>query len=301
MFDNICIIGCGLIGSSILRSINKNNLSKKTTVYDKSKEVLSFVKKEKLSEYIFNDIKLAVKDSDLIIISTPLSAYKEILLGIKDNLKKGSILTDTGSVKKEINKIIENFNLQDISWIASHPIAGTEESGPESGFAELFKDRWSIISPSEKSKEDQIAKLKSFWEALGSKVKIMNIKDHDYILSLTSHLPHLIAYNIVKTAINYDEKFKEEIIKYSAGGLRDFTRIASSNPTMWRDIFLDNNDNILKVLDHFSENINEFKKAISEKNGEKLLKIFSSTKNIRKEIVRAGQDTSKPDFGRKKD
>ena len=201
MFDNICIIGCGLIGSSILRSINKNNLSKKTTVYDKSKEVLSFVKKEKLSEYIFNDIKLAVKDSDLIIISTPLSAYKEILLGIKDNLKKGSILTDTGSVKKEINKIIENFNLQDISWIASHPIAGTEESGPESGFAELFKDRWSIISPSEKSKEDQIVKLKSFWEALGSKVKIMNIKDHDYILSLTSHLPHLIAYNIVKTAI----------------------------------------------------------------------------------------------------
>ena len=301
MFDNICIIGCGLIGSSILRSINKNNLSKKTTVYDKSKEVLSFVKKEKLSEYIFNDIKLAVKDSDLIIISTPLSAYKEILLGIKDNLKKGSILTDTGSVKKEINKIIENFNLQDISWIASHPIAGTEESGPESGFAELFKDRWSIISPSEKSKEDQIVKLKSFWEALGSKVKIMNIKDHDYILSLTSHLPHLIAYNIVKTAINNDEKFKEEIIKYSAGGLRDFTRIASSNPTMWRDIFLDNNDNILKVLDHFSENINEFKKAISEKNGEKLLKIFSSTKNIRKEIVRAGQDTSKPDFGRKKD
>ncbi len=300
MFENICVIGCGLIGSSILRAIKDKKLSKNVSACDKSKDVIAFIKKENLSQNPTSDIRLAVKDSDLIIIAAPLSAYKEILLSVKENLKKNAILTDTGSVKIEINKIIENLNLKEVSWIPSHPIAGTEESGPHAGFAELFKDRWCIISAQENIKKEHVEKLKKFWEILGSKVKMMSISDHDHILSLTSHLPHAIAYNIVRTAINNDEKFKDEIIKYSAGGLRDFTRIASSDPVMWRDIFLDNSVNILKILDKFSNNLEELKKAIDKKNGNKLLEIFSSTKNVRKEIIKAGQDVDKPDFGRKK-
>tara|TARA_Y100000996_G_scaffold413975_1_gene403602 strand:+ start:1343 stop:2248 length:906 start_codon:yes stop_codon:yes gene_type:complete len=300
MFNNICIIGCGLIGSSILRAIKTKKISKKITICDKSRDVLSYLKKENLAELITDNPKDAVKDSDLIIISTPLSSYKEILLIIKDSLKNDTILTDTGSVKKEINKVVENLNLKNISWIASHPIAGTEESGPESGYAELFNNRWCIISASNNVKKEHIDKIKNFWEKLGSKVKQMKVDEHDHILSLTSHLPHAVAYNLVKTAVEDNAKFKNEIIKYSAGGLRDFTRIAASDPVMWRDIFIDNSKDVLDVLNKFSENIQDFKKALSEKNGDKLLKIFLSTKNIRKEIIKAGQDVESPDFGRKK-
>ena len=300
MFNYISIIGCGLIGSSILRAINEKKISKEVRVFDKSKEVLSFIKQENLCQNIFNDINKCVENSDLIIISAPLSSYKEIILSIKNNLKKNVILTDTGSVKKEVNKIIKNLNLRDIIWISSHPIAGTEESGPKSGFSKLFENRWCIISTEEESKVDEIKKLKKFWELLGSKVKIMSIEEHDYILSLTSHLPHAIAYNLVKTAIGNDSKSRNDIIQYSAGGLRDFTRIASSNPIMWRDIFIDNSENILKVLNKFSDDLEVLKKAISSKNREELSKIFASTKEIRKDIIKAGQDTDKPDFGRKK-
>jgi cyclohexadieny/prephenate dehydrogenase len=301
MFENITIIGCGLIGSSILRAIIKKKISKNIICYDKSKEVLSFLKKENLGIATSTDIILSVKDADLIIISTPLSAYKEILLSIKDNLKKNSILTDTGSVKKEINKNIGNLNLKDISWIASHPIAGTEDSGPKAGFAELFEERWCIVSPSVNAKKEDIQNVQKFWEIIGCKVKLMSFEEHDHILSLTSHLPHAIAYNIVRTAINNGNKFRQEVIQYSAGGLRDFTRIAASDPIMWRDIFVDNSENILKTLNNFSNNLEELKQAIKDKNGDKLIKIFSSTKEIRKEIIKAGQDTKKPNFGRKKD
>ena len=300
MFEKITIIGCGLIGSSILRNINNNKISKSVAVFDKSKSVTEIIKKENLCSNISKDIQSAVKDSDLIILAIPLSSYKEVLLTAKDSLKKDAIITDTGSVKNEVNKIFENFNLKNISWIASHPIAGTEESGPSAGFKDLFKNRWTIICDSKNSEKEKIEKLKKFWEFLGSKVKLMSIDEHDYILALTSHLPHAVAYNIVKTAINTDEKFRDEIIKYSAGGLRDFTRIASSDPLMWRDIFIDNSENILKILDEFSKNIDDFKKAITEKNGDKLLKIFTSTKNVRKEIIKAGQEVETPDFGRKK-
>ncbi len=300
MFEKITIIGCGLIGSSILRNINNNEISKSITVFDKSKDVIEAIKKGNLSNNVSKDIQSAVKDSDLIILAIPLSSYKEVLLSIKDTLKKDAIITDTGSVKKEVNKIFENLSLTNISWIASHPIAGTEESGPSAGFKDLFKNRWTIICDNKNSKKDKVEKLKKFWEFLGSKVKLMSVDDHDHILALTSHLPHAVAYNIVKTATNNDEKFKDEIIKYSAGGLRDFTRIASSDPLMWRDIFIDNSENIIKILDEFSKNIDDFKKAIIEKNGDKLLKIFASTKNVRKEIIKAGQDVDSPDFGRKK-
>ena len=174
-----------------------------------------------------------------------------------------------------------------------------ENSGPESGFSELFENRWCILSSDDQSKKEKIEILKKFWESLGSKVKLMNFKDHDYVLSLTSHMPHAVAYSIVKTAINNDDKFKNDIIQYSAGGLRDFTRIAASDPIMWKDIFIDNSENILKVLNNFTNNLEELKKAILNKDEKKLISIFTSTKKVRKEIVEAGQDTNKADFGRK--
>jgi cyclohexadieny/prephenate dehydrogenase len=301
MFNIVSIIGCGLIGSSILRAIQNKNLAKEIKIFDFSKEVTTYLKKEDICSNISTDIRQCVKESDLIFIATPLSSYKEIILSIKDDLKEGTILTDTGSVKKEVMKIIHNMNLKDVYWIPSHPIAGTEESGPKAGLADMFENRWCIISPPKDADAQSIKILKSLWEAMGSKVKIMTPEEHDEILSLTSHLPHAIAYNIVRTVINVEEKLKQEVIQYSAGGLRDFTRIAASNPLMWRDIFLDNNENVSKGIDNFIEKLQELKKALNEKNGEKLYQVFNSTKELRKEIIKAGQDTSKPDFGRKKD
>mgnify|MGYP006136193957 CR=1 FL=1 len=301
MFDTISIIGCGLIGSSILRAIKNKNIAKEIKIFDFSKEVTTYLKKENICTNISNDIRECVANSDLIIIATPLSSYKEIILSIKDSLKKNAILTDTGSVKKEVMKIIHNINLKDVHWIPSHPIAGTEESGPRAGQAEMFENRWCIISPPKNCVERPLKNLRAFWEAIGSKVKIMTPEEHDEILSLTSHLPHAIAYNIVKTVMSVEDKLKQEVIQYSAGGLRDFTRIAASNPLMWRDIFLDNSENVSKGIDSFIEKLNELKKAVNDKNGDKLFQIFNSTKEVRKEIIKAGQDTSKPDFGRKKD
>ena len=297
MFNKISIIGCGLIGSSILRAIVKKKLASKISAYDKSSKATDYLKKN-FSIEVCNNISNVVKDSDLVIIASPLSSYKEILLSIQSNLKENVILTDTGSAKKEVNKIISNLNLKNVNWIASHPIAGTEYSGPEAGFATLFNNRWCILSADKKASKDKINELEKFWSNLGSKVKSMSFEDHDYILSLTSHLPHAVAYSIVKTAINNEDKFKDDVIQYSAGGLRDFTRIAASDPLMWKDIFIDNSDNILKVLDNYSKNLEEIKNAIKNKDSKKLLEIFSSTKKIRKEIIKAGQDTDKPGFGR---
>jgi len=297
MFNKISIIGCGLIGSSILRAVVEKKLASKISAYDKSSKATDYLKKN-FSIEVCNNISNVVKDSDLVIIASPLSSYKEILLSIQSNLKKNVILTDTGSAKKEVNKIICNLNLKNVNWIASHPIAGTEYSGPEAGFATLFNNRWCILSADNKASKDKINELEKFWSNLGSKVKSMSFEDHDYILSLTSHLPHAVAYSIVKTAINNEDKFKDDVIQYSAGGLRDFTRIAASDPLMWKDIFIDNSDNILKVLDIYSKNLEEIKNAIKNKDSKKLLEIFSSTKKIRKEIIKAGQDTDKPGFGR---
>jgi len=297
MFNKISIIGCGLIGSSIMRGVEEKKLASKISAYDKSSKVNEYLKKN-FSVEICTNISDVVKDSDLVIIASPLSSYKEILLSIQSNLKENVILTDTGSAKKEVNKIISNLNLKNVNWIASHPIAGTEYSGPEAGFASLFKNRWCLISADKKVAEDKIKALENFWSKLGSKTKLMTFEDHDYVLSLTSHLPHAVAYSIVKTAVNNEDKFKDEIIQYSAGGLRDFTRIAASDPLMWKDIFIDNSDNILKVLDNYSNNLNEIKEAIKNKDSKKLLEIFSSTKKVRKEIIEAGQDTDKPGFGR---
>ena len=300
MFTKVCIIGCGLIGSSLARAIKKNNLAKKVVSSNRSKDVNKKVLELKIVDDSSSDTKKMSEGSDLIIIATPLSSYEDVILKIKDTLKNNkTILTDVGSVKRNILSLVEKNIPEKVSWIPSHPIAGTEESGPESGFSELFKDRWCILTPSKKANEKDINLLKTFWQKVGSKVDIMEAEQHDYILSITSHIPHLIAYNIVNTSLNVQDEKKTDIVKYSAGGLRDFTRIAASNPIMWRDIFIENKDNTSKLISKFIENLEDLKKAIEDADGKKLEKIFIKTKKIRKDIVEAGQDIEKPNFGRK--
>ena len=299
MFDQISIIGCGLIGSSIFKGLKKVGSIKKIITYDNDKSVNEIIKKDKLSDEIYNSVGDAVKNSDLVIIATPISSFENVLNSIKDNLKTGSILTDTCSVKTGVSKIFEKKNLKNSIYIPGHPVAGIENSGPKAGFADLFKNRWTILTPNKKIDEKAVKKLSSFWESMGSKVKIMSDEDHDKILTFTSHLPHVVAYNIVKTSMSNNEKVKDDIIKYSAGGLRDFTRIAASDPIMWRDIFIDNSALIIQAIDKFIENLDEFKKAISEKDSKKLIEIFEKSKDFRKSVIKAGQDTDKPDFGRK--
>ena len=299
MFKMICIIGCGLIGSSIARAIKKNKLANKVVSSNRSNNTNKKLIKLNIVDEASSDTKKIVKGSDLIIIASPLSSYKNVILKIKNSLKSGAILTDVGSVKKNIISLIEKNIPNNVSWISSHPIAGTEESGPESGFSELFKNRWCILTPTKLSKAKDIKSLKKFWKKLGSVVDVMDAKKHDYILSITSHMPHLIAYNIVNTTLKIKKKRDRNIVKYSAGGLRDFTRIAASNPIMWRDIFIQNRENTSKMIDKFIGNLKDLKKAIKSKNEKKLEKIFTKTKKIRKEIVEAGQDIGKPDFGRK--
>lgn len=299
MFEQVSIIGCGLIGSSIFRALKKNSSVKKVITFDNDKSVSEIIKKENLSDKIVSSPEEAVSNADLVIISTPLSSFESVLDSIKKYLKSGSILTDTSSVKKGLDVIVKKMNLKNISWIPSHPVAGTEKSGPRAGLSDLFRDRWTILTPDSKTKDSDVKKISLFWETMGSKVKIMSAMEHDKILSLTSHLPHVIAYNIVKTAMSNDEKMKKDLIRYSAGGFRDFTRIAASNPTMWKDIFIDNSDLIIDGINNFSKNLEEFKKAITEKDSKKLLEIFEKSREFREEIVKAGQDTDKPNFGRK--
>ena len=299
MFNKVCIIGCGLIGSSIARAIRKNHLSSKIVSSNRSDSVNKKVIELKIVDDSSSDTKKMAEGSDLIIIAAPLSSYEDIISKIKNSLKSGTILTDVGSVKENIINLIEKNVPANVSWISSHPIAGTEESGPEAGFSELFKNRWCILTPSKKAQEKDIKLLETFWKKIGSKVDIMEAKQHDYILSITSHMPHLIAYNIVNTSLNIQDEKKSVIVKYSAGGLRDFTRIAASNPIMWRDIFIQNKKNTSKMIDKFIEGLEDLKKAIENEDGKKLEEIFTKTKKIRKEIVEAGQDVEKPDFGRK--
>ena len=299
MFKRVCIIGCGLIGSSIARGIKKNKLATKVVSSNRSNSTNKKVIRLKIVDEASSDTKKIVRGSDLIIIASPLSSYKNIIFKIKGSLKKGAILTDVGSVKKNVISLIEKNIPKNISWISSHPIAGTEDSGPESGFSQLFKNKWCILTPGKQSNNKDIKLLEKFWKKLGSRVDVMDAKQHDYILSITSHMPHLIAYNIVNTALKIKKKKDRNIVKYSAGGLRDFTRIAASNPVMWRDIFIQNRKNTSKIIDKFIKNLKDLKKAIKNKNEKKLEKIFTKTKKIRKEIIEAGQDISRPDFGRK--
>jgi len=298
MFKKVCIIGCGLIGSSIARAIKKNKLAGKVVSSNRSNSTNKKIIKLNIVDEASSDTRKIVKGSDLIIIASPLSSYKNVVLKIKSSLKNGAILTDVGSVKKKVIHLIEKNIPNNVSWISSHPIAGTEESGPESGFSKLFKNKWCILTPSRKSKNKDVKLLKNFWKKLGSVVDVMDANKHDHILAITSHMPHLIAYNIVNTTLKIKNKKDRNIVKYSAGGLRDFTRIAASNPIMWRDIFIQNRENTSKMIDKFIANLKDLKKAIKSKNEKKLEKIFKETKKIRKKIIKAGQDINEPDFGR---
>jgi len=300
MFKKVCVIGCGLIGSSVARAIKKNNLSTKIVSSNRSDAVNKKVIELKIVDDSSSDTKKMVNGSDLIIIATPLSSYENVISKIKNSLKNGTILTDVGSVKENIINLVEKAVPENVSWISSHPIAGTEESGPEMGFSELFENRWCILTPSKKAKEKDIKLLETFWKKIGSKVDVMEAKQHDYILSVTSHIPHLIAYNIVNMTLDLQDKKESGIVKYSAGGLRDFTRIAASNPIMWRDIFIQNKKNTSKMINKFIENLEDLKKAIENEDGKKLEEIFTKTKKIRKKIIEAGQDVEVPDFGRQR-
>ena len=299
MFKKITIIGFGLIGSSIARAIKKNNLCKILVAHDKSKLVLKKTSKLKITNHIEPNLKKSVKDSDLVIICTPLGTYKNIVSVIKNNLKKTCILTDVGSAKIFVTNTVSKLINKNTIWIPAHPVAGTEQSGPEAGFADLFKNRWCIITPVNKKNPSYVKKLNNFWRKIGSKVQQMSAEHHDKVMAITSHIPHLIAYNIVGTAANLEKDTKSEVIKYSASGFRDFTRIASSDPIMWRDIALNNRNQILHMLEKFNLDLSNLKRAIVKKDGNKLFKLFSKTRKIRQAIVKAGQDINSPNFGRK--
>jgi cyclohexadieny/prephenate dehydrogenase len=289
----------GLIGSSIARAIKKNNLCKILVAHDKSKIVLKKTSKLKITNHIEPNLKKSVKDSDLVIICTPLGTYKNIVSVIKNNLKKSCILTDVGSAKIFVTNTVSKLINKKTIWIPAHPVAGTEQSGPEAGFADLFKNRWCIITPVNKKNPSSVKKLNNFWKRIGSKVQQMSAEHHDKVMAITSHIPHLIAYNIVGTAANLEKDTKSEVIKYSASGFRDFTRIASSDPIMWRDIALNNRKQILHMLEKFNLDLSNLKRAIMRKDGNKLFKLFSKTRKIRQAIVNAGQDINRPNFGRK--
>ncbi len=295
---NILLIGCGLIGSSLLRRIHKIRLAKKIFIYEKSKINIKKIKKLKLPGIIVNKPQEAVAQSELIIFCTPMSEYKKIILKINNNLTSKHIITDIGSSKKMSAKTIRKNLKKNISWISSHPIAGSEVSGPENGKQSLFENKWCILIKEKQSRIKHIKVLKNFWKKMGSKTVVMGTEKHDKIFSITSHLPHLIAYNLVKSAQDFEKKQKYDLLKYSAGGLRDFSRIAASNEIMWRDIFFNNKNNVSKAINLFIKNLNDFKKDISSKNSKSILKKLIQTKKVRSKIIELKLDTNKPDFGR---
>ena len=299
MFKKITIVGFGLIGSSVAREIKKHKLSKFVSACDISSKHLTEIKKLKLADEVTPNLKQSMIGSDLIIISTPLSAYKEIFVTIKKFANKNVLVTDVGSSKLEVVQMGEKILKNHAYFVPAHPIAGTEQSGPTAGFVNLFKNRWCIITPCKLTNQHSKNKIKKLWEIFGSNVTIMNPKNHDNTMAITSHIPHLIAYNIVGTAAKLESKIKSEVIKFSASGFRDFTRIASSDPTMWRDIMISNKKQILFMLKRFNQDLNNLKKAIEGNNKKKLFNTFRTTRNIRKKIIEAGQDINQPNFGRK--
>ena len=297
MFKKVLIIGCGLIGSSILRAIHSKKLSKRIFVLEKSKSNISKIKKIKSNCKFIKRLNNEISDVDLVVICTPMSQYKKIIEKLNKSLKVGCLITDVGSTKQNIIKLKNNILNKKFNWISSHPIAGSEVSGPEYGNKNLFLNKWCVIIKEKKQNLKKTNLIKKFWEKIGSKIILMNAVNHDKIFSITSHLPHLIAYNLIKTAQDSQKMLRKNLIQYSAGGLRDFSRIAASNEVMWRDIFF-NNDNIIKAINLFSKNLNSFKKIIQNKNNKKLLSRLSNSKKVRTQIVQLKQDVAKPDFGR---
>ena len=295
---NIFIIGCGLLGSSLVRKISKKKIAKKIFIYEKSKSNILKIKRLKLPGKIVKSLKDGAINSDLIIFCTPMSEYKKIILGINNFISQKTIITDIGSSKIQSSKVIKKFLKKDVHWIQSHPITGSEVSGPEHGKENMFENKWCIIIKDKNTNLKYLTVIKSFWNKVGSKTVIMNSEKHDKIFSITSHLPHLIAYNLVKSAQDFEKKQRYDLIKYSAGGLRDFSRIAASNEIMWRDIFFDNKINVSKAIDVFIKNLIAFKKDIRSKNNKSILKKLKLTKKVRYKILKLKQDINKPDFGR---
>ena len=295
---NVLIIGCGLLGSSLLRSIHKKKIIKKIFIYEKSKKNILKIKKLNLPGKFVKSLKEGVINTDLIILCTPMSEYKNTIIKINDYISPKCLITDIGSSKIESSKIIKKFLKKGISWVSSHPIAGSEVSGPENGKANMFVDRWCILIKEKNTKKIHLNILNKLWKKIGSKTVVMSPEKHDKIFSITSHLPHLIAYNLVKSAQEFEKKQRFDLIKYSAGGLRDFSRIAASNEIMWRDIFFNNKNNISTAINLFIKNLNAFKKDINSKNNKSILKKLIQTKKVRSKIIKLKQDINKPDFGR---
>ena len=297
MFKNILIIGCGMIGSSILRGAINQKLCRTVYVFEKNVKYQTQIKKINKKIILIKKLDKKIMNMDLVVISTPMSEYQKIINKLNANLSKKTLITDVGSTRGNITKLIKEKLSKKLNWIMSHPIAGSEASGPKYGSKNLFKNKWCILIKSNKNKILE-NKLSKFWKKLGSKVLFMKEQEHDKIFSVTSHLPHLIAYNLIKTAQDFQKIHKKNIIKYSAGGLRDFSRIAASNEIMWRDIFFNNSKNMSKIIDLFIKNLKNFKVDINKKRNSLMLNKLKKSKKVREQILLLKQDISKPDFGR---
>ena len=290
LFENMALIGIGLIGSSVARIAKKNNLVQKITATAKSQKSLDTAIDLGIVDEITLDPKKAVVDSDIVMICSPMGTYKKIINDIAPSLKPGAILTDVGSVKESAIKDLEPALPNHVHLVPAHPIAGTEHSGPEAGFAELFTGRWVIITPPTGTDHNAVEKISNFWRFSGSNIEIMNANHHDRVMAMTSHLPHLIAYTIVGTATDLEKSIMNEVIKFSAGGFRDFTRIAASDPTMWRDVMLSNKDAVLEMLQRFNEDLTALQKAIRWDEENEIFEFFSKTRSIRRGVIQAKQE-----------
>ena len=301
MFDRIALIGIGLIGSSLARIIRREGLAGELVISTRSAQTLARAEQLQLGDRYVADAAEAVKDADLVIVSVPVGSSGAVAERIAPALKAGAIVTDVGSTKASVIAQMQPHMPANVHVIPGHPLAGTEKSGPDAGFADLFQNRWCILTPPEGTDPDAIERLGAFWRACGSNIDTMDPQHHDMVLAIVSHLPHIIAYNIVGTADDLETVTKSEVIKYSASGFRDFTRLAASDPTMWRDVCLHNRDAILEMLARFSEDLSSLQRAIRWGDGEKLFDLFTRTRAVRRSIVEQGQDDDAPDFGRARD
>jgi cyclohexadieny/prephenate dehydrogenase len=289
LFDRVALIGIGLIGSSLARALRQHSPQTRIVACARRAATLAAARRLAIVDETTDDPAAAVRDADLVVLATPLSAYAEIAARIGSSLKPGAIVTDVGSVKEAVIRDVRPHLPPGVEFVPGHPVAGTEHSGPEAGFAELFRDRWCILIPLPDTGPDAIAKVRGMWEQVGMRVTMMDADHHDKVLAMTSHLPHLIAYTIVGTANDLEDDLKSEVIAFSAGGFRDFTRIAASDPVMWRDIFLNNREAVLEMLQRFSEDLTALQRAIRRGEADTLQARFTRTRAIRRSIIEAKQ------------
>lgn len=300
-FRRVALIGIGLIGSSLARVMRRETIAEEIVISTRSQATLDRAEELGLGDRYYRDAREAVEGADLVIVCVPVGACEAVAEHIAPGLAPGAIVTDAGSVKGAVIKAMKPYIPDNVHFIAGHPIAGTEYSGPDAGFASLFENRWCVLTPELGTDEKALAKLTAFWEACGSSVEIMDAEHHDLVLAVVSHLPHIIAYNIVGTADDLETVTKSEVIKYSASGFRDFTRLAASDPTMWRDVCLTNKEAILEMLARFSEDLSALQRAIRWGDGDRLFDLFTRTRVIRRQLIEAGQESAAPNFGRQND